>query len=59
VAPKFVEKNSRALFHAVELADTIVVSAKFSALFILANQCSIHDRYDAMFNDGTREIMKS
>jgi len=48
VAHRFVKKNSRALLYAMELADTIVGSAKFSALFILANLRSIHGRYDAV-----------
>jgi len=54
-----LEKNSRTLPHATELGETIAGSAKFSALFILANLRSIHDRYDAVFSDGTRVIMKS
>ena len=47
------------MLHAMELADTIVGSAKFSALFILASLRSIHYRYDVAFSDGTREVMKS
>jgi hypothetical protein len=59
VAPRFVKKNSGSLLHATELVDTLVGSAKFSALFILANLRSIHYRYDVVFSDGTREIIKS
>lgn len=59
VAPRYVTKNSGSLLLAAELADTVVGSAKFSALFILANLRTIHYRYNVVFSDGAREIMKS
>lgn len=59
VAPRFVKNNSGSLLLATELADTVVGSAKFSALFVLANLRNIHYRYYVVFSDGTREIMKS
>jgi hypothetical protein len=40
-------------------ADTIAGSPTFPVLFILVNLRSIHHRYDVVFSDGTREIMKS
>ena len=56
--PHLLKKKSWALLHATELADTIAVSAKFSALFILANQRSIHDRYDVELSDGQERLWR-